>query len=154
MKAGGTLLVFSQQHGYDYNVLPRGDEISAYGWLEDQNCQSASVTISIEHPMFAGQVVNTPNVNVDGYFTKWPGDATVLLKRTKNLYPSMFMYPYGSGKVVVSSLYTDWAYGHSQASTDEIALVRDMISWAKDTEKAIAIVKPGESVSVPVEVKI
>ncbi|MEK6645300.1 MAG: N-acetylmuramoyl-L-alanine amidase, partial [Candidatus Firestonebacteria bacterium] len=153
VKAGGTLLVFSQQHGYDYGVLPRGEEISAYGWLEDQNCQNASVSIAAEHVMFAGQVVNTPNVNVDGYFTKWPGDATVLLTRTKNLYPSMFMYPYGSGKVIVSSLYTDWAYGHSQASTEEIALVRDMISWAKDTTKAIATVKPGESVSVPVEVK-
>ena len=44
------------------------------------------------------------------------------------------MYSYGEGKVV-SSMYTDWAYGHSQASTEEIALVRDMISWAKEPRR-------------------
>ncbi len=32
---GGTLIVFAQQNGYDYQVLP-GGSVSGYGWAEDQ----------------------------------------------------------------------------------------------------------------------
>lgn len=28
-------------------------------------------------------------------------------------------------------MYSDFAYGHSQASLEEIALVRDLVAWAK-----------------------
>ena len=82
MKAGGTLVVFSQQHGYDFNVLPCGDEISAYGWLEDQLSECECVNYNRASDV-CGQTTNTPNVNVDGHFTKWQGCNSVAEKNER-----------------------------------------------------------------------
>jgi len=131
---GGTLIVFSQQHGYEYNALP-GGEVSGYGWLEDQSCQYGSVGISTYHPILSRQDSVTSDVNVDGYFTSYPDNSTVLLSRTKNGMPAMLMYKYGDGHVIATTAYTDWAYMKGQASTDEENLVRDMISWAKEPQQ-------------------
>ncbi len=38
------------------------------------------------------------------------------LRRTTNGQPAMLMYQYGNGYVIVTTMYSDWAYGHSQAS--------------------------------------
>jgi hypothetical protein len=45
VKRGGTLLVFSQHHGYEFSALPVPQEadgtyrrVKGYGWDEDQNC--------------------------------------------------------------------------------------------------------------------
>ncbi len=54
-------------------------------------------------------------MSVDGYFTQYPDNSTILLRRTANGQPAMLMYDYGLGKVIVTSMYSDWAYGHSQA---------------------------------------
>jgi len=152
VKSGGVIVCFAQQHGYDYKVLPKGEELGAFGWLEDMSCQNASVHIDVDSPIFAGQTRVEPNVNVDGYFSKWPTDGVVLLTRTKNGYPAMIEYPYGNGKVIISSMYTDWAYGHSQASVEEINLVRDLISYSKNIHKSIPTIYPGESVNVNLSV--
>jgi hypothetical protein len=70
----------------------------------------------------------------------------VLLRRTANGQPAMLMYDYGAGKVIITSMYSDFAYGYSQASSDEIALVRDLISWAKQPAN-LPQIKPGEIVT-------
>ena len=38
VKDGGTLIVFAQQHGYEYSILPTpdGKPITSYGWVEDR----------------------------------------------------------------------------------------------------------------------
>ena len=93
--------------------------ITGYGWTEDQSCFTNAVYIDTYHQIFSGQNRSTPNLNVDGYFTSYPSNSTVLLRRTANGQPSMIMYDYGLGKVIISSLYSDWGYAHSQATQDE-----------------------------------
>ena len=96
------------------------------------------------HHMFSGQVSAELDASVDGYFISWPADAKILLRRTKNNMPAMIEYNYGQGKVVVSTLYSDWAYTHQHLARDELVLVRDLISWAKAPDKEIPEYKPGE----------
>ena len=154
VKQGGTLIVFAQQHGYEFGALPVPPEpdgtyrqVGGYGWQEDQSCYANSVYINTYHQILSGQNRSTPTLNVDGYFTEYPSSATVLLRRTANGQPAMLMYDYGLGKVIVTSMYSDYAYGHSQASSEEIALVRDMVSWAKAPAQ-LPEVRPGDAVSL------
>ncbi len=74
-----------------------------------------------------------------------------MLRRTANGQPAMIMYDHGAGKVIVTTMYSDWAYGHGQASAEEIALVRDMIAWAK-RPATMPEAKPGGAVSLTVSV--
>ncbi len=141
---GGTILVLSQQHGYEYFVLPGG--LSGYGWLEDQSCQSNSSYIDTWHNVLAGQTKSTPSLNVDGYFTKYPENTTVLLRRTANGQPAVLMYQYGSGYVIASTVYTDTAYTRGESSEDERKLIRDIITWAK-SPATLTEIKPGETIT-------
>jgi len=150
VKDGGTLIVFSQQHGYEYNVLPGGN-LSGFGWLEDQSCHHRSVYIDTYHPILSGQDSVTLDVVVDGYFTKWPENSTILLRRTKNGMPAMLMYKYGNGTVIASTIYEDWAYTHYQSTQDGKNLVRDMIAWAKDRTE-ISEYGKGDTVNISVNV--
>lgn len=154
VKQGGTLIAFSQQHGADFSALPVPQEpdgtykqVGGFGWSEDQSCYANSVNIENYHQIFSGQSRNNPSVNVDGYFTTYPSAATVLLRRVSNGQPAMLMYNYGLGTVIVTSMYSDYAYGHSQASPEEVALVRDMIAWAKAPTQ-LSEIHPGGSVSI------
>ena len=151
VKQGGTLIVFAQQHGYDLTAIPTpgGKPIVGYGWAEDQNCFTDSVSIESWHQMLSGQSRTTPTLNVDGYFTGYPANSTILLRRTANGQPALLMYEHGLGRVIVTSMYSDWAYGHGQTSQEEIAIVRDMLSWAKKPA-VLPEVKPGETASLPV----
>ena len=130
VKNGGTLIVFSQQHGYEFDAVP--GNLSGYGWTEDQSCHHRSVGISTYHSILSGQDSVTSDVTVDGYFTKYPENTTILLSRTKNGMPAMLMYDYSNGTVIASTIYTDWAFTHHQATRDGKTLVRDMLAWAKD----------------------
>ena len=159
VKRGGTLIVFAQQHGYEFAALPVPQEedgsyktVGGYGWYEDQSCFVNAAYIETWHQILAGQTKSTPTLHLDGYFTTYPSNATVLLRRTANGQPALLIYEYGQGQVIITSMYSDFALKQKQASSEEIALVRDMISWAK---KAVELpeVKPGETVSVSVEVK-
>lgn len=149
VKQGGSVLVLSQQHGYEYSILPGG--LSAYGWAEDQSCQTDSSYIDTWHPVLSGQTRSTPSLNVDGYFTKYPENSTILLRRTVNGQPAVLMYPYGSGYVFVTTIYTDTAFTRGEASEDEKRLIRDMVSWAK-APKQLPEIKPGESSTITLNV--
>jgi len=151
VSAGGTLICFAQQHGYEFHALP-GEQVSGYGWGEDISCLTNAVYIDTYHPIFAGQDSANLDAYVDGYFSNWPENATILLRRTKNGMPAMITYPYGNGWVVASSLYTDWSYGYGGKTQDELNLVRDLISWAKNPDREIKEYKLGEMVSINVPV--
>lgn len=138
VKNGGTLIVFAQKHGNELSILPVPQEpggsfrlISGKGYTEDISSFANAVTIEEWPPFLAGQDTNTPNMNIDGYFTSYPSAAKVLLSKTSNGMPAMLMYEYGQGKVIITSIFSDWAFAHKQASKDEISLFRDLISWAK-----------------------
>jgi len=151
VKNGGTLVCFSQQHGREFGALP-GGQVSGYGWIEDASCQGEeSSLIENYHPSLAGLASSAPNIHVDGFFTKYPEDTTVLLRRKANDMPSMITYPYGDGQVVASTVFPDWAYGMNQATSDEMALIRDLVSWAVDPIST-ARFKPGDSIDLELQV--
>ncbi len=56
VKQGGTLIVFAQQHGYEFSVLPTpdGKPVTGYGWAEDQSCRYRSVYIDTYHQILSG----------------------------------------------------------------------------------------------------
>jgi tripartite motif-containing protein 71 len=149
VKGGGTILVLSQQHGYEYSVIPGG--LAGYGWLEDQSCQVNSSFVDAWHPVLAGQTRSTPSFNVDGYFTQYPENTTVLLRRTSNGQPSLVIYPYGKGYVIASTIYFDTSYKRGAASKDEKGLIRDIITWAK-LPAPLQEIRPGNIVSLTLAV--
>ncbi len=153
VKNGGTVVCLAQQHGYEFKALPGSENLSAYGWREDQSCQTKAVFIDTYHQLLSGLGSSSvSNVSVDGYFTSWPENSTILLRRTKNGMPALITYSYGKGKVIVGTIYSDWAYSMNQASEEEQALIRDIISWAK-TATDIPQFKQGDEVGITEVVK-
>jgi sugar lactone lactonase YvrE len=147
VKNGGTLVVFTQQHGYDWEILPtpvnpqtgEKEPVTGYGYQEDQSCQFNSVYIDTYHPVLSAFSTSTANIGVDGYFTSYPDNSTILLRRVSNGQPAAIIYPYGSGHVIATTMYTDFALTHNQANQMEINFIQNIISWAK---------KPGNLVEV------
>ncbi|MBU0614975.1 MAG: hypothetical protein KJ601_02685, partial [Nanoarchaeota archaeon] len=142
---GGNLLVFSQQHGSEYSVLPLN--VEGFGWLEDQSCQFASVYLETYHPMLSSIERNKPNVNVDGYFTDWPENSTILLRRVKNTMPVLIKYPYGKGTVMAYTAYSDWVYGRG-ASKEEVIFIRDFINWAENSDSDIKEIDKNDDIAL------
>jgi hypothetical protein len=137
---GGTLLVFAQQYGSHIdNVvpIPEGQGLRSYGWREDQSCMGWAGYFNQMHPVLASQTSKRVSINVDGYFDTYPSNATVLLRRVSNQQPCLISYPYGNGTVILTSMYTDWGAAHSQASSSELRLVRDLVTFAKNPNLAI-----------------
>ncbi len=158
VKAGGTLVVFAQQHGYEYSVLPvprEGDgsyrRVHGVGWAEDISCFFAAAHINEWHQVLSGLRRNSPTLSVDGFITEYPSNSRLLLKRNKNGYPVLLMYEYGLGRVIVTTMYSDSAYGQGQASSEELAIVRDIIAWAKSPGD-LPEASPGGVVEFPIEV--
>ncbi|MBI4778400.1 hypothetical protein HY792_05730 [Candidatus Desantisbacteria bacterium] len=147
---GGVLVCFAQQQGYEFSCLP--GTISAYGWNEDQSCWQNAAYIDTDHPIFASQEDATLDAGIDGYFTQWPNDATILLRRTKNQMPAMLMYKYGSGTVIASTLYSDFSSGHNMASKEEIKLINDLISYVEGINKPIPEYQSEDTIQIPVTI--
>ena len=150
---GGVLIVFAQQHGYEFQALP-GGKVSGYGWLEDQSCFSKAVYIDTYHPVLAGQDSVLMDINIDGYFTSWPENATVLFSRTANGMPAGIMYRYGKGWVVATTAYTDWAFAHGQRTGDGLAFVRDLLAWAVAESEGMEIPEYGHGDTANISVTI
>lgn len=130
VKNGGTIVCFSQQYGYDFNALP-SDSLKGYGWQEDVSCHSKAAYIETFHQILSSQNDLYPDIKIDGYFTDYPENSTVLLRRTKNLMPAMLAYRFEKGLVIAADIYSDWGYSNGQASLAEINLVRNLVRWSK-----------------------
>jgi len=129
----------SEQHGNDFSALPSpdGDPIRAYGWREDQSCQSNSIYVDGWHPVLSSTTKPALSSPIDGYFADYPSNSTVLLSRRINGMPAMLAYPYGEGRVVVTSMFEDWGFGHWQSSLQGRSIIRDLITWAKNPDSEI-----------------
>jgi hypothetical protein len=124
---GGTIVCLTQKFGTDFGVLPApspnphsnpsGSDagLSGYGWSEDQSCFGSAVYINNASPVFAGQNKSVLDVSVDGYFTKWPDNTNILLKRAMNQMPALIQYKYGSGTVIAGTMFSDWGYGNKKS---------------------------------------
>lgn len=160
VKNGGTLVVFTQQHGYDWELLPTAIDpetgelktVSGYGYQEDQSCQFNSVYIDTYHPVLSVFSTSTANIGVDGYFTSYPDNSTILLRRVSNGQPAMIMYPYGNGHVIATTMYTDFAFTHNQTNKTEIDFIQSIISWAKKPSE-LPEIKPGETIDLSIDLK-
>lgn len=131
---GGTMFVMGQQHGDHFSVLPRGDEIEAVGWDEAQTCFANAARIEQEHPGLsgaAGPIGSTLNVGVDGHFRRLPPDADVLLRATGSDYPVLATYPYGAGRIVVTSLFEDDAKRRGMSSQAGVSIIHNLIEWLR-----------------------
>ncbi|OGS45247.1 MAG: hypothetical protein A2539_10255 [Elusimicrobia bacterium RIFOXYD2_FULL_34_15] len=174
VNAGGTLIVFSQQHGYDFSALPtnseiassgtRNDTLAGFGWAEDQSCHSNSTYINEESPIFNEQSKVNLDCNVDGYFTQWPNNAKVLLNRTKNNMPCMIEYTIKGrevegrqveGRVIATTLYSDFSYAQGSLSSEESTLIKNLITYSKDPStpatQSLKLAQPIEGIGYSVQ---
>ncbi|NAT10896.1 hypothetical protein C4E22_05040, partial [ANME-1 cluster archaeon AG-394-G06] len=55
----------------------------------------------------------------------------------------------GNGTVIATTIYTDWAYGHYQATSDAKHLIRDMVVCAKNP-KELPDSGSGDTVNIPI----
>ncbi|SMH45654.1 Transglutaminase-like superfamily protein, partial [Methanohalophilus portucalensis FDF-1] len=150
---GGTLFVMAQQHGYEYNILPHNGtrSVGGAGWQEDQSCLYNAASIGTYHPAVSGQPNPTLTVNIDGYFTTYPENSTIILKRNKNSMPAMLAYDYYNGTVIATSVYDDWAYFDGASTLQGELLVRDVLAWAENPANVEAILDT-DSIEIPVNI--
>jgi len=132
VRAGGTLIVFAQMEGVDFNVLPEGDKFIANGYLQDISCFSGGVSLSERHPIISSEDYYRTSISLDGDFESYPdGSKVLLVKQSGNA--AILTYQYGDGNVVVSSMFPDFIYHMAGSlgwsSIDEKHFVRDMITW-------------------------
>lgn len=149
-RRGGTIIVFDQQRGSDYGILP-GGEVGGYGWAEDNSCTLSSLYIRHYDQVVSGFDDALLNSNVDGYFTSLPTDAEVLLHRSKNGQPALIRYNYEGGTIIATTAYDDWGVTNWQTTADAYILNRDLLAWAVDPA-LLPEFDPGQPVALPVVV--
>ncbi|MCP4151696.1 MAG: hypothetical protein GY757_28390, partial [bacterium] len=139
---GGNLLVFAQQDSDDYDILPlpEGSLLQAYGWRNSQSCIRNSVYFSNTHPIFSSCTNEMVDAGLDGYFEAYPAGTQTWLKRNSNNKPALISYDYGMGKLVLTAMYSEWGASHGQASTQELKLVRDMITYFKNPRLPVPMI--------------
>ena len=132
-KLGGKLIVFSQQYGNEYSILP-GGKVNGYGWQQDMSCYSSSLYLSNWHPILSGFDTAYMSSNVDGYFTNFPENSKIMLSRSVNGQPGAAFYKYpddsGSGWVFASDIFDDWGTGRGQQNNDAVILLRNLLTYA------------------------
>ncbi|MEZ4768956.1 MAG: PQQ-binding-like beta-propeller repeat protein [Caldilineales bacterium] len=151
---GGTLIVLAQFDSGDWEMLP-GGQVRGLGYEQDILCKQASVRIVNSSPWIVGIGRDRPDIQVDGSFTQWPSDATVILMRTTgNQMPAMIEYPYGLGQVVATSAYPDF-YMNGLQSSEDIIFARSLFGQAYlqgTGQTPVASLAPNQTASIPVEV--
>ncbi len=152
---GGTLIVLAQANSEDWNLLP-GGEVEGLGYEQDILCKTASVRIVNSSSWIKGIGRDLPDIQIDGSFTAWPADATiVLLRTTGNQLPAMIEYDYGAGHVVAMSAYPDF-YINGMQSVEDIVFARSLfgLAYLRATGQTVAGVAaaPGAAVTLPVPV--
>jgi hypothetical protein len=161
LSLGGSVLIMAQQYGLDIDQFvpfPVSESIKSYGFREDQSCYMGSIYYDNLHPIVSSSPSEQITAAVDGYFTAYPSNSTVILNRTKNREAALLFYPYGDngGHVILTSLFTDSGSVRSQASASELKIMRDLITFAKDP-KAIPMfnleANPAPGVTLDVLVK-
>ena len=126
---GGTLIVLAQADSADWALLPGGG-VAGLGYNQDILCKTASVEVVNRSAWLDGIDHDRPDIQVDGSFTSWPANSTLLLLRTTgNQLPTMLEYPYGAGTVVATGAYPDF-YINGLQSVDDIIFARSLFGTA------------------------
>lgn len=132
---GGVVICFTQAFGDDFTALPvpEGEELLAAGFKQDVSCFGNSAYPVLDHPILSGITSSNVTAGFDGFFRKVPSNATILLRRSATGEPCFIVYPVGTGWVVATTMFEDWARINGQSSRDGESMVANVISWAKDT---------------------
>jgi len=143
-RSGGIVICFAQKNGADFAALPadEGRKIEAAGWAEDSGPLFRASTVQALHPILSGMKTPTPVVETDGYLISYPKASSLLFSRQDG-FPTLILYPYGNGWVVVTALFSDFSFGQGWIDAEEKALVRDILSWAKASAKIVPA-SPGD----------
>ncbi len=154
---GGTLVAFTQAFGSDWAALP-GSQVNGIGYEEEQRWQTASVESVARSKWLVWMGVQHPSIQVDGAFTSWPANATILLKHRQGLlagFPVMLEYGYGEGSVLATSVYGDWAlqagfwWGDDWQLTRTVLIRAYLLAQGKDVED-VATGNPEQLIAVSV----
>ncbi|MEW6427758.1 MAG: PKD domain-containing protein [Thermodesulfobacteriota bacterium] len=135
VEQGGVIFSMSQDRGYEFDVLP--GSWGGAGYSEEEGCVTYAGTMESRHPIFAGQADKVFDANADGYFSAWPDGATVLSRRVKNSMPMLVEYPLGRGKVLASTLFSDYGHLSNQINDDEKILIRDILQWGLNGQEVV-----------------
>ncbi len=150
---GGTILCLAQRRGADFTALPvpEGRHLNAVGWSEDAGPLFRASTSAGNHPLLRDLTKPAPLVETDGYIRNWPPDADVLLIRPDG-FPTLIAYPFGKGRVVVSTLFTDLNTLLGSPEEDEKLLLRSLLSWSRthpaDKQAAPDAAQPGNGTAL------
>ncbi|RKX71440.1 hypothetical protein DRP53_01675, partial [candidate division WOR-3 bacterium] len=126
VRNGGTLVCFTQPKGEDFNALPGSPE--GFGWTEDESCHLLAAYLNLWKTYCSGLDTVTYDGNMDGYLTNYPPETDALLIRIANGFPAFISYPYGKGKVILTTGYPDFAYRQRSQLRDEARLCRDLMT--------------------------
>jgi hypothetical protein len=155
VRSGGIILCFTQQRGADYDVLPIPDDsklrVLGAGWSEDSGSLYRSSRLQDTHAVLSGMRNPTPAVETDGYLISYPAASRVLLARQDG-YATFILYPFGNGWVAVTTLMSDVSFGQGLLHTEEKALVRDLVLWAKSGGAMTRLI-PGKQFSTDIKVE-
>lgn len=155
VSGGGLLVVFSQAFGDDFLALP-GGQVDGVGYEEDQRWQHATVEAAQPSDWLVWMGISKPDIQIDGAFTAWPADATILLQRTFGSYagsPVMIEYGHGLGTVLATTAYGDWAWqtnfwwGDDARLTHSVLIRAYLLSRGQDVADTFTA-DPASNVSV------
>jgi len=151
---GGYLVVLDQPYGNLYSRLPGNPQ--ARGWEEDLSCTGWFTKLEGWHPAMVGQNSRMNNYPTDGYFTWLPYESQIFTRRQlRGGSPSTVIYPYGSGRVMATTCYTDWGYGAGQWNTRSNHLLRDLVTYGFHDESSGQVLEksPGDTVDLAVTLR-
>ena len=131
---GGTIIAMSQQTSNDLRLLP-GGEVKGIGYSDEQNWSRSFMYFNQYHPELSARMAGIKtfiNTNIDGYFTSFPKETTILGIDQDNR-AVWIEYSFGKGRVLASSEYTDWL-GGLNPNVNRSSVLFDMITWGKKPE--------------------
>ncbi|MFN8446028.1 MAG: PQQ-binding-like beta-propeller repeat protein [Caldilineaceae bacterium] len=152
--SGGTLIALTQYENEDWKLLP-GGEVEGIGYKDDIFCKDASVHIVNPSYWITGVERDYPDIQIDGSFTHWPNNATIIWqRRTGNEMPAMLEYAYGQGMVVATAAYPDF-YINSIQSPEDVTFARSLFSLAylrANNQSVFATVAPNSPVALSLDI--
>jgi hypothetical protein len=136
VRRGGTVFCLAQRSGADFSGLPvpEGQRLDAAGWSEADGPLFRTSTIPNNHPLLAELGRPAPAVETDGHLRSWPAGSQVLLMRPDG-FPTLIVYPFGKGWVVVSTLFPDFSSLLGAIERDEKILIRNLLAWIRDPRR-------------------
>lgn len=148
VRAGGTILAFAQRSGADMARLPGRPR--GFGWAEAESAYANSVDVAASHPATASCRKSRFTAAVDGFLTELPKEAEILLRDVRSGQPVAATYRLGQGRVIVTTLYTDWVAVSRQPADMEYLFLRDTALWALAEGRRLhpQVARPGAEIKV------